>query len=138
MKNKSLTVSITIILAIMTITACTPASATPSSTLNVELSEFKFTPNTLVIFAGQETTLHLNNNGAVKHDLIILKQGTEAHIPFHAEDYKNDILLQVELDPGKSDTITFLFPEEGKYKVVCSIPGHMEAGMSADLKAVKP
>jgi uncharacterized cupredoxin-like copper-binding protein len=38
-----------------------------STTLNVTLSDFKFTPDTFVVPAGKEITLNLKNEGAVEH-----------------------------------------------------------------------
>lgn len=135
--NKLVLASIWMLLSLI-LTACNPAIAAPSASLNVELSEFKFSPTTMAVFAGKETTLNLTNNGAVKHDLVILKQGVEARAPFHIEDHQQDILLRAELDPGKSTSVQFIFPQQGEYNVICTIPGHMEAGMVATLRAVKP
>ena len=50
----------------------------PSSTIDVTLTDFSFTPNAFTVPAGQEITLNITNNGAVVHNFIIMKLGTTA------------------------------------------------------------
>jgi uncharacterized cupredoxin-like copper-binding protein len=113
-------------------------SSKPVSTLSVEMSEFKFTPAAMTVFAGQEITLNLSNNGAVEHEFTILKKGSVATIPFDPEKQAADVLAKFKLGANKSETYQFILPEAGEYSVICAIQGHMEAGMVAKLTAVNP
>lgn len=117
---------------IMTLTACSGAGK-PQKTYDVLLTEFLFLPSEFIVPAGQEITLNLVNNGAVIHDFVIFKFGTDAGDHFNEEDQVN-IYWQVEVQPAGSVTATFTAPTEpGEYTVTCGIPGHLEAGMSGKL-----
>ena len=108
---------------------------TPVSSLSVEMSEFKFNPAAMVVFAGQEITLNLSNTGGVEHDFIILKKSAAAKIPFDSEKQAADILFDFKLESKGNGQFKFTLPEAGEYQVVCGVQGHMEAGMVATLTA---
>lgn len=117
------------------LTACSGASG-PRTTYDVLTTEFLFSPSEFIVPAGQEVTLNLVNNGAVVHDFVIFKLGTDAGDQFNEEDRSN-IYWDVEVKPGESITTTFTAPAEpGEYSVTCGIQGHLEAGMSAELTVV--
>ncbi len=97
------------------------------------MTDFQFSPNELVVPAGQDITLTAINNGAVAHDFVIMNLGTTAGDSFDKEDESN-IYFKFELQPGESTSITFTTPAEtGEYQIVCSIPGHLASGMIAKL-----
>ncbi len=118
--------------------ACGAKAAQPSTSFSVELSDFKFTPDKFVVPAGQQITLNLSNKGAVEHEFVIIKKGEQVTIPFN-EDDEDKVYWEHELEPGKSETVTFTAPSEpGEYEVVCGVEGHLEAGMKATLTVVAP
>ena len=110
-------------------------SSAVSTTLTVNMSEFMFNPKDLAVPAGKEITLNLKNDGSIVHDFVILKKGVAAVTPFDAEAQKGDILFEARLNADKSETYTFILPEAGDYEIICSVPGHLEAGMKASLSA---
>lgn len=117
------------------LSACGGSGA--STSLTVKLTDFTFTPNTFTVPAGEQLTLALSNTGAVEHEFVIMKLGTQATSPFDEDDEPN-VYWEVELDKGKSDTVTFTAPTEpGEYQVVCGTQGHLEAGMIGTLTVVK-
>ena len=119
---------------LLALTAC--GGSGPSTNLRVDMVEFMFEPSDYSIPAGQEITLELSNNGAVVHEFIIMKYGTEVGQDFGPEDEEN-VYWEVELDPGTSNTFTFTAPTEpGEYQVVCGTAGHYLAGMVAKLIVV--
>lgn len=106
------------------------------TTLDVTISDFKYTPNTLTVPAGKEITLNLKNDGFVSHQFIIFKLGTDAGVKFSPEDEKN-IYWKVEVLPGKSAVAKFTAPTEpGQYYVTCGLGGHHEMGMVGTLIVV--
>ena len=113
-------------------------SSKPSKSISVEMSEFKFTPTSMTVFANQEISLDLKNNGAVEHEFTILKKGSVASIPFDSEKQAADILFHFKLGANQAGAYKFLLPEAGEYPVICAIQGHMESGMVAKLTAVNP
>jgi uncharacterized cupredoxin-like copper-binding protein len=107
-----------------------------STSLKVDMMEFMFNPAELTVPAGQEITLELANTGAVVHDFIIMKFGTNVGTDFDEEDEPN-VYWKAELQPGNSGTFTFAAPEQpGEYQIVCGIPGHYIAGMAGKLVVV--
>jgi uncharacterized cupredoxin-like copper-binding protein len=126
---------IIVYLAMLVACASSNENVTPVSTLSVEMSEFKFTPTAMVVFAGREITLNLSNKGAVEHEFSILKKGASAQIPFDREKQAVDILFTYKLGANKTGIFKFSLPEAGEYPVICAIQGHMEAGMVATLTA---
>jgi len=117
---------------ILQLTAC---NSLPT-TVDVTLSDFKYTPNTLTVPAGKEITLNLKNDGFVSHQFVIFKLGTDAGVKFTPEDEKN-IYWKVEVLPGKSAVAKFIAPSEpGNYYVTCGLGGHHEVGMVGTLMVV--
>lgn len=133
-------ISVTIILSIL-LTACAAANpaSSASTTLNVDMSEFMFTPGSYTVLAGKEITVELKNSGSVDHDFIILKKGIEVNGSFNEEKYANDIIARSKLGPGETGKLTFTAPTEaGQYQIICGILGHFQAGMIGSLTVVAP
>lgn len=108
----------------------------PTTTINVTMTDFHFEPAQFTVPAGQEITVTATNNGAVEHEFVIFKLGTDAGAKFGDEDEEN-IYWEVEVQPGQSATETFTAPDEpGEYSLTCGIEGHLEAGMNGTLIVV--
>ncbi|HSR21645.1 MAG TPA: cupredoxin domain-containing protein [Anaerolineales bacterium] len=110
------------------LSACGGASG-PSTSIKVDFTDFKFTPDQWTVPAGQEITITVKNDGAVEHEFVIMNLGTTAGEAFGDEDEAN-IYWEVEAEPGESKTETFTAPSApGEYQIVCGTEGHLEAGM---------
>jgi len=132
--RKYLILAIVVLGLSLALTAC--GGNGPSTNLRVDLVEFMFEPSDYTIPAGQEITLELSNNGAVMHEFVLMKYGTEVGQDFGPEDEEN-IYWEAEVDPGSSNTFTFTAPSQpGEYQVVCGTEGHYLAGMVARLFVV--
>lgn len=108
----------------------------PTTTINVEFTEFHFTPDAFTVPAGQEITLNATNNGAVVHEFVIMKLGESVGEDFGDEDEGN-IYWEVEAEAGQKVSVTFTAPTEpGEYQVVCGTEGHYVAGMVGKLTVV--
>ncbi|HEY5731962.1 MAG TPA: cupredoxin domain-containing protein [Anaerolineales bacterium] len=108
----------------------------PTTEFDVIMTDFKFEPMEFTVPAGQTITVNATNNGAVEHEFVIFKLGTDAGEKFGDEDEAN-IYWEVEVLPGQSATETFTAPTEpGVYSVTCGIEGHLEAGMNGTLTVV--
>ena len=109
-----------------------------STTINVTMTDFMFTPDSFTIPAGKEITLNTTNNGAVAHEFVIFKLGTTVGDKYGPEDEPN-IFWKVQVLPGESKSVAFTAPADpGNYYVTCGISGHHEAGMNAKLLVVAP
>ena len=93
-------------------------TATPTgqaTTVTVTETEFKFEPKEMTAKAGA-VTFAIVNGGSVEHNFII--EGT-------------DVKLE-GIQPGQTKNASATLAA-GTYKVLCTIPGHQEAGMTGTL-----
>lgn len=123
------------VLLMFMLTACGGAGSAKTSH-SVTLTDFAFSPTELTVPAGQEITLDAANTGAVIHNFIIMNLGASAGTEYTANDDAN-AYWKLEVPAGGSTTATFTAPTEpGEYEVVCSTPGHLQAGMVGKLTVV--
>ncbi len=89
-------------------------------TVGVEATEFAFEPNRVVTDAG-EVNIALVNRGTMLHDLTIPALG-------------------VHLAAGRGETTTVGLSglNRGEYPILCTVPGHAEAGMVGVLVVEDP
>ncbi|MEO5918773.1 MAG: cupredoxin domain-containing protein [Candidatus Limnocylindrales bacterium] len=79
-------------------------------------SEFAFAPNEIQIRPGQTVNIVLDNRGALYHDLTI-----------------SDLDFALAADPAERRAGALTVLESGRYRFICSVPGHEAAGMSGTL-----
>jgi uncharacterized cupredoxin-like copper-binding protein len=90
------------------------SSAAAGAVLNLTATEYSFAPSAPKASAGK-TTIRLTDNGAEGHDFTI-----------------DALHLHITTTPGKTaDAIVILRP--GTYTFYCSIPGHLQSGMTGKL-----
>jgi FtsP/CotA-like multicopper oxidase with cupredoxin domain len=89
--------------------------AATDGTVTVELTEFALTPAAVTVPVGG--SLAVTNGGTVPHNLTI--SGTD--------------LATEDLAAGDTDTLDLSALEPGDYAIVCSVPGHADAGMTGTL-----
>lgn len=101
------------------------------NTISTTMTEFKFTPNTWTVSAGQQVTLNLTNSGTVEHSWVLMSKPVTGS--FSNAD-KANIIFSKTVPAGQSASATFTAPSTaGSYQVLCDVPGHFEAGMSGTL-----
>jgi uncharacterized cupredoxin-like copper-binding protein len=106
-------------LAVLGAAACGGSSGPPAGSIKVTMNDFSFTPKDLTAKAGS-STFYLVNEGKSAHD-------------FTVEDSSGKILGQSELvQPGNTALLTVKL-DAATYKVLCTQPGHADAGMVASL-----
>jgi manganese oxidase len=91
----------------------TPAATATDAPVAVSLTEFAISPTEIV----SNGALAVTNDGAMPHDLAVV--GTDVATPI--------------LQPGESASLDLSSLEAGTYTVICTVPGHEEAGMVATL-----
>jgi uncharacterized cupredoxin-like copper-binding protein len=125
-----------IIMTSMLLASCNARSA-PASEIDVTLTNFQFSPGSFTVPAGKEIALNIKNSGEVIHNFVIMNPGKTAGPEFGDEDL-SDVYWKLELPPGGDSSTIFTAPEKpGDYEIVCSIPGHIQAGMVGKLTVVK-
>ena len=88
----------------------------PGTTLTVEESEFKIVPQDLTARPGR-LTFQIKNVGTVEHNFVV--EGTAVKVE--------------SIQPGETQT-AMVDLAAGTYRMVCTIPGHEEAGMVGTLE----
>lgn len=122
-------------LAALLLSSCSGANAATTN-INVILTDFAYSPTQFTVPAGQEINVDATNNGAVIHNFIIMNLGTTVGTEYTADDDAN-VYWKLEVPTGGSTTASFTAPTEpGEYEVVCSTPGHVQAGMVGTLTVV--
>ena len=97
-----------------------PAQAPAGQTVTMVTKELAFEPREVRVKAGR-VTFNVKNEGAVEHDFMIT--GVAEHQGDHGP---------VTFKPGETYTLTVDLTR-GTYEIVCGVPGHKEAGMTATL-----
>jgi plastocyanin len=92
---------------------------------------FVFDPATVTVKTGQEVTLNFDNEGALQHSWVLVRNSTEA-----VEATDEDAVQGITTGPvesGETNSITFVAPAAGTYQIVCTIAGHAVGGMVGEL-----
>jgi uncharacterized cupredoxin-like copper-binding protein len=132
--KKNLVLCTVIFVLASIVSAC--GAGGPSTTIALTLTDFQFAPNSFTVPAGQEITFNASNNGAVVHNFVIMDLGTEAGEAFDDTDSAN-VFWEVEIPPAGMVDTSFTAPSEpGEYQIICSIEGHLMAGMVGKLIVV--
>ena len=117
--------------------ACSGGSGSASTSIDVTMTDFQFTPNAFTVPAGQTISFKATNNGGVEHSFVIMKLGHDLTSSFTDADQANVFWEKTAIPVGQTVTDTFTAPSEpGTYQIVCAVPGHFEAGMIAKLVVV--
>lgn len=130
--KKILTISV-MMLALL-LTAC--GNSGPSTKINVTMTDFTFSPSEFTIPTGEEITLHVNHDGTVEHNFIVMKYGMDAGEMFDEADNAN-VFWEMDFQPGDSKTVVFTAPEQpGTYQIICGMVGHLQSGMVGKLTVI--
>lgn len=125
------------LIAVVVIFLVSCSGNAPSTTIDVTMTDFQFTPNAFTVPAGKEITLNVLNNGAVVHNFVIMKLGTSAGEAFDDADQANVFWEERDIPAGGDLSVTFTAPSEaGEYQVVCRTQGHIASGMFGTLTVV--
>jgi plastocyanin len=93
------------------------AKGAPAATeVRVVTSEWKFEPATILVPVGVPVAVVLENKGAIEHDIAVKE--LDFHVYARARQTAQDVVT---------------FDKPGTYQVICSLPGHLAAGMQGTL-----
>ena len=131
-----------------------------SRTIEMVLTDNRFTPETITVKKGQTIRFKVRNDGRFVHEFNI---GTTAMHASHQKEMammfehgavevdkihhekmnmdmggghvmKHDDPNSVLLDPGKSADVTWKFSTDATLEFACNVPGHYEAGMMGRIR----
>jgi plastocyanin len=109
-----------VVLAVIAVVATSGSDDEDSSgsgdELRVSMTEFAFSPDPIVVDRA-DARLDVVNDGAVDHNLLVGELGKGSR----------------NLTPGERQVLDLTEQPAGTYRVVCDLPGHIEAGMVTEL-----
>jgi uncharacterized cupredoxin-like copper-binding protein len=108
-----------------------PATAQAPTVVNVQLSNFKFTPKDIVMDHGRSYLLRLRNVADGGHDFTAPDFFATASVA--AEDRRWVTEGEVEVPPGQVRDIRLTAPAAGTYKLRCTHSMHKLFGMSGEI-----
>jgi uncharacterized cupredoxin-like copper-binding protein len=118
----------------------TTAGEGEGRTVEVEMVDIAFEPETLTVEQGETVTFRFTNNGRVAHDAFI--GDAEAQADHEAEmadggdgghGHGGDDADAIVVEPGETGTLTHTFDDAGTVEIGCHQPGHYDAGMKIDI-----
>ena len=93
------------------------AQASPQ-VVQIQLSEFAFSPNTFTAVAGQPVHIEVTNTGKFPHSMSFEKNGKFLNV------------FAQPIPGGKTATADFTFEEAGAWQMFCPVSNHAERGMT--------
>ena len=99
------------LVAVTVLSACGGGSPAALE-IKVDASEFKFDPATITAQVGQPVRVTVTNTGSLEHTFTVTELGVDEPLPVGQT-------IMVEFTPAQS----------GTFELVCTVPGHKEAGM---------
>ena len=116
------------------LTACGAGGEAVLTTIDVDMTDHKFTPDAFTVPAGAEITLNLKNSGKQPHEFQILVLGAKVNESVD-KDGNSTKYWSAIARPGENKSLSFTAPSEpGSYAIKCSAPGHAQAGMVGTLQ----
>ncbi|MBC7986040.1 MAG: cupredoxin domain-containing protein [Sphingomonadaceae bacterium] len=112
---------------ILSASATATAQGGRAQTVEVQLSSFDFTPDTIQLHAGQPTVLHLVNNGNGGHNF------SAPDFFAAATDVSGPVREGTIEVPGHQTVDVRLTPASGTYRLRCTHTLHTTFGMSGEI-----
>jgi uncharacterized cupredoxin-like copper-binding protein len=78
--------------------------------------DIAWSQNIIEAQVGDTIQLTIRNDGALDHDFVLEEYG-----------------IDIPLSPGQQETVTFVVTEAGTLDFICSVPGHLDAGMEGQI-----
>ncbi|MET0309567.1 MAG: cupredoxin domain-containing protein [Sphingomonas sp.] len=116
---------------VLPIAALALTAAVQPQRIDIQLSNFKFAPDTIKLVHGQPYVLHLENKAGGSHDFVAKTFFAAAAVaPGDKAKIANG---SVELEGGDSADIHLTAPAAGSYEVHCSHFMHTTFGMTGKI-----
>ena len=118
----------------------TPQRQGDTSTVNVEMVDIDFKPESLRVNKGETVRFVFTNSGRVRHEAFI---GNAAAQVDHEREMREGTehgghggTEAVTVDPGGTGELTYTFNEAGTIEIGCHEPGHYPVGMKINVEVV--
>jgi hypothetical protein len=109
------------LLAAVTLVGVASPASTRAVVVTVDARDYAFRLSRIRVAAGTTVRFVVRNRGAVPHDFVISGK-------------KRSRVLQ----PGQRQIVTVAFPRTGRFRFLCSVPGHARLGMRGSFGVSSP
>lgn len=121
------------------------AGADVDRTVEVEMTEFAFTPAELTFSAGETVRFVFTNTGEVEHEAVLgdvhvqqeheqaMAEGMDDHGDGESAGGHHGDIPSVTVPAGETRELVHTFRGSGELMLGCHLPGHWDAGMQAEL-----
>ncbi|MFN3285194.1 MAG: cupredoxin domain-containing protein [bacterium] len=92
----------------------------PPGVVQVSEKEFSIAPSPSTVSAGR-ITFRVKNDGSIEHNFVVLSAD------------KKKVAELDAIKPGQSQELVVQL-QAGEYRLVCTVPGHEEAGMHTTIR----
>lgn len=111
-------------------------------TIEVDMVDIAFEPDTLEVEAGQTIRFVFTNTGEVAHDAFIgdadaqedhedeMREDDDGHDGGHGDEPED----AVTVEPGETGELTYTFDQAGTLEIGCHQEGHYAAGMKTRIE----
>lgn len=107
----------------------TTTAAPRSADVVVTMSEWRFSPQDVVVAGTSPAIVELRNVGSVLHEWAVV----DGPVTRESELSGVNVLAQLKVNTGGTAQLELPALEPGEYTVVCPIPGHIANGMVGTL-----
>ena len=123
----------TALMVLVFATAC--GSDTSGEVIEVAAENTRFEPAVIQVPAGKEVTLKLKNLDPNEHDLEVrgLTPAKKTGGGHDGHGSSTSETIAVHAQANKTASIKFVADTPGTYEVICTVPGHEQSGMVAQL-----
>lgn len=119
------------LLMIAALLAGPSAAAEPGQPVEVQLANFKFAPETIVLDHGKAYVLRLRNIAGGGHDFTAREFFAAAGVDQADRGWIKD--GEIEVPAGETREIRLIAPAAGRYRLKCSHAFHKTLGMSGTI-----
>jgi uncharacterized cupredoxin-like copper-binding protein len=103
-----------------------------AETVLIELSEFEFSPETLLVRKGQAYALSLTNTGSMTHRFVArgyFRAIAAKSLMYSDAEASHPLIEAIALEPNESKTLYFVPVTPGDFHLSCDVPFHAMFGM---------
>jgi uncharacterized cupredoxin-like copper-binding protein len=111
---------LTLLLMVVALSACSPKPLEPPRAVPLKVTEFTITPDAITARVGERLSFRVSNTGVLEHNVSI-------------QDPNGEEVALLTLLPNQHGTLQIEPTTPGQWMIICTLPGHEMAGMTASL-----
>ncbi len=111
---------VTVLLLAAILSGCSREPLGPPRAVKLEVTEFTITPSAITAEVGERISFRVSNKGVLEHNVSI-------------QDPSGEEIALLSVMPNQHGTLQIEPSTPGQWRIICTLPGHEMAGMTATL-----